>query len=236
VGLSHDPRGWLTACQKLAKGKPGDLRVRSACYSRSCAVWFPRLYRSSVSLEVELKIREQVYVCVVLLFGALFAPVTANATPYQILWTLNDVNFGADDLVTGTFTYNSILGITALDISTSEFGSFSVADVAGQDLNLSAGTDPFVHTLLLEHDFGLNTDVPSQLADNPLFGGSDEYFIFGPFELNLDADPFLSGVLSQLSTTPLPAALPLFAGGLGLIGLFGRRRNRKKTDTALEAA
>jgi hypothetical protein len=30
-----------------------------------------------------------------------------------------------------------------------------------------------------------------------------------------------------VSTTPLPAALPLFAGGLGALGLFGCRRKRK---------
>jgi hypothetical protein len=32
-----------------------------------------------------------------------------------------------------------------------------------------------------------------------------------------------------LTATPLPAALPLFAGGLGLMGLFARRRNRNTT-------
>jgi hypothetical protein len=33
------------------------------------------------------------------------------------------------------------------------------------------------------------------------------------------------------SQTPLPAALPLFAGGLGLLGYLGRRRQRRQ-DTA----
>ena len=31
----------------------------------------------------------------------------------------------------------------------------------------------------------------------------------------------------EISSTPLPAALPLFAGGLGVIGLLSRRRKRK---------
>ena len=40
-----------------------------------------------------------------------------------------------------------------------------------------------------------------------------------------------SGTLGQFSSvaTPIPAALPLFAGGLGVIGLLARRRNRKAT-------
>jgi len=35
------------------------------------------------------------------------------------------------------------------------------------------------------------------------------------------------------AATPVPAALPLFAGGLGLIGLLGWRRNRKAQASAL---
>ena len=34
-----------------------------------------------------------------------------------------------------------------------------------------------------------------------------------------------------VAATPLPAALPLFAGGLGMIGLLGRRKNRKPAAT-----
>jgi hypothetical protein len=37
----------------------------------------------------------------------------------------------------------------------------------------------------------------------------------------------------DVTTTPLPAALPLFAGGLGLIGMFARRK--KRTTSVLAA-
>jgi hypothetical protein len=45
---------------------------------------------------------------------------------------------------------------------------------------------------------------------------------------------FSQGIGNSLASTPLPAALPLFATGLGLMGLFGRRRKRR--DAALLAA
>jgi hypothetical protein len=36
----------------------------------------------------------------------------------------------------------------------------------------------------------------------------------------------------SVATTPLPAALPLFATGLGTMGLFGWRRKRKNAAAA----
>jgi hypothetical protein len=40
----------------------------------------------------------------------------------------------------------------------------------------------------------------------------------------------------SLTATPLPAALPLFAGGLGVMGLIGGRRKKSKEQPALAAA
>ena len=37
------------------------------------------------------------------------------------------------------------------------------------------------------------------------------------------------------TATPLPAALPLFAGGLGVMGLLGRRRKRKALEAGAAA-
>ena len=38
----------------------------------------------------------------------------------------------------------------------------------------------------------------------------------------------VNGVTGDTSATPIPAALPLFAGGLGMIGLLARRRKPKQ--------
>jgi choice-of-anchor C domain-containing protein len=59
----------------------------------------------------------------------------------------------------------------------------------------------------------------STTTDN---SGNGTYpFAFGPALDNV-----------SIATTPLPAALPLFAGGLGLIGLIGNRKRRKAQAAA----
>src|SRR4029078_1111386 len=81
--------------------------------------------------------------------------------------------------------------------------------------------------------FGSAINVP---VDN---GG---YFVFDQFVGSVDlVSAFVQGFVAAVGTgftpasfevipeTPLPAALPLFAGGLGLIGLLARRRKRAAT-------
>lgn len=46
------------------------------------------------------------------------------------------------------------------------------------------------------------------------------------------SDLSLGFELDDASTTPVPAALPLFATGLGVMGWFGRRRKRKNAAIA----
>ena len=55
--------------------------------------------------------------------------------------------------------------------------------------------------------------------------------IVDPTPCNFAAVSF-SGTLTETSTTSLPAALPLFATGLGGLGLFGWRRKRKTQAVA----
>lgn len=46
----------------------------------------------------------------------------------------------------------------------------------------------------------------------------------------------IAGLSETINQTPLPAALPLFAGGLGLMSLFGLRRKRKAALAVMPAA
>jgi hypothetical protein len=75
------------------------------------------------------------------------------------------------------------------------------------DLNFS-GTDTFLY-----HDIGIILSISAQLT-------------------NLAT---VSIVVTPVTTTPLPAALPLFATGLGVMGLLGWRRKRKGA-AAIDAA
>ena len=42
----------------------------------------------------------------------------------------------------------------------------------------------------------------------------------------------ITGITGNITATPLPATLPLFATGLGAMGLFGWRRKRKSQAAA----
>jgi hypothetical protein len=72
-------------------------------------------------------------------------------------------------------------------------------------------------------------------------GASSSDFTFNPvlpdstFGLALvSASEDLATVTGPTSETPLPAALPLFASGAGLIGLLTRRRKRKEKAATFE--
>lgn len=68
---------------------------------------------------------------------------------------------------------------------------------------------------------GLNFEC-GFIADYPIPASTDKDF------LDLDQNPsFQFATMATTSATPLPAALPLFAVGLGSLGLFGWRRKRK---------
>jgi hypothetical protein len=91
--------------------------------------------------------------------------------------------------------------------------------------------------------------VPSSFS--ALFGGVTLVSLPNPAAssfVNYSFDVFASGAstvlafnfrddpgflfLDNVSVTPLPAALPLFTGGLGLIGLLARRRKKKNAPSA----
>jgi hypothetical protein len=82
-------------------------------------------------------------------------------------------------------------------------------------------------------DFGNGLDLTIALSDasfSSLFGG-----IFTPYpSVGIDATFSLSGTNATVSQAPLPAAAPLFATGLGAIGLLGWWRRKRQRALASE--
>jgi hypothetical protein len=87
-----------------------------------------------------------------------------------------------------------------------------------------------------------DTPVPTSYFDSMGLGlsiggnGADIACGVGCFVIYPDTPSDLHPITSlSVSQTPLPAALPLFAGGLGMVGLLARRRKRQAKSTLAAA-
>jgi hypothetical protein len=112
-------------------------------------------------------------------------------------------------------------------------GTYYIANISGPSYTApgTTGWNLLSESGLTASDFtsfDLLTDTSG--TSNPNFAG--DLMEFGLVQITsqdiggistIDFDP----LTLELTQTPIPAALPLFAGGLGVMGLFGRRRKRK---------
>jgi hypothetical protein len=98
----------------------------------------------------------------------------------------------------------------------------------------SANVDDEGWIFINGHRFGYATQYSNATFDSNVASnfvvGVNEFLVS---DINSGGGPsgaaFFATVNYDVSQTPLPAALPLFAGGLGVIGLLARRRKRKAT-------
>jgi hypothetical protein len=151
--------------------------------------------------------------------------------------------FGTD-LGSGTFLLTSGSG------TSSEAGTLTLM-TAGTYTNLLAPTDNLTSDNLLTpgsnptlSDFGIvfsGSSLPSNSQFFNIWGNSPNNYTYfnnwdGPFPaVHLTLDNFTITNLGDVVATPLPAALPLFAGGLGVIGLLARRKKRKAAPAVAAA-
>jgi hypothetical protein len=103
------------------------------------------------------------------------------------------------------------------------FGALTAATYSGKGF---FGTGIFNYVTLTLNKI---TDAP---ANGSVFQYVENDFHNGTVQSGGD---FGNTSFVSVSATPLPAALPLFAGGLGVIGLLARRR-KQKNAAALAAA
>jgi hypothetical protein len=179
----------------------------------------------------------------------LVAPASADTIAN---FSLDKVTFSDGGTATGGFTLdlttNTLSNVnitTSLDVIVIPFIGFGTTyDNTGTNTFTNGATADFQFT----QDFGVGSDVLKFDVAGPLTalnlagtasfaltGGSEtEFFILCDSQLSECAQRTVTGGSLDVgvSATPLPATLPLFAGGLGLVGLLSRRRKQAKLVAA----
>jgi hypothetical protein len=137
--------------------------------------------------------------------------------------------FTINDFITARITGSSFSSQTGNISVTFDFSSPS-----GASGNTDSGS---ISATIVDraHDISITWNDPITIS----FGNGDQLSV-NLANVNFDCgsscnqDTFnIAGTFTALAPTPLPAALPLFAGGLGALGLLGWRRKRTPRSLAV---
>jgi hypothetical protein len=194
--------------------------------------------RQSWEANVSLKSKT---ICLHLILAAwvtLCAPVNAATIAY----TLNNVtygNSGIDGTLAGGFNYDTVTGLyTDIQITTTGTLGVETFDQLGGPSSfgpdyLTVSASPSLDVLTLTFLPDLATTPLGTLITVVTDPPTPSLIFIGDSSLNQVAvDLFTDGYIVGTSAAPLPAALPLFATGLGAMGLLARRRKRKSVADA----
>jgi hypothetical protein len=175
--------------------------------------------------------------------GALLSISPAAAATYVytgLNFTSATGSYTTSDSVTGSLTVASPLGDSMTYVYSTMPTPFSwsfsdgVQMISGNDTSNSNVATWLVTTGTTGNIVSWLIDVVIGTASNPPFieifsGGGDTACNSSPCSASGDASNDTAGSWApQTSATPLPAALPLFAGGLGMMGWIGSRRRHKR--------
>jgi hypothetical protein len=195
---------------------------------------------------------------------AAFLTIVIGAHPaFAVTWTLE--NFGVACLtvapcstaqtMTGQFDFNGST-FSNVDITSSETSiTWITGDVLAASSNIGLQMqvalispipdEDFVTTLEMQFNGGIapglleNTEVTAFGTELVCLEVGQQCTLIGGDVFTGNVVPSSGstcGPLSCVSTTPLPAALPLMATGLGLFGFIGRRRKKRNPVVAFAAA
>jgi hypothetical protein len=157
----------------------------------------------------------------------------SSARASTITWTLSpNVPLSDGGTLNGTFTLNSAgyLNGNSWDLVTAggklpgvTYTTYINASDPN-DLTVQFNGPNYTSTLNLVFEYSLLIPI----ADDPIEGGIDgpSYECAG-FSCTSTDERWVDANSGFASATPLPAALPLFAGGLAMVGFLSRRRKRK---------
>jgi hypothetical protein len=142
-------------------------------------------------------------------------------------------NNGGDEVGLGVASTGGTNEITGSDVVVVNFSNAIAAGLTASSfdvsMNSSTGGDSW-------SVMGSNTGTAGSFT--PVLSGSDEgvhsgLSLFNFYEVSAPSgDVLLAAVSGVTSPVPLPAALPLFAGGLGFLGWASRRKRRKSAAVA----
>lgn len=204
-----------------------------------------------------MKTRFGIAVAVALLGFAVPASADTLAT-----FVLDDVAFSDDGTATGGFTLDLTKGtLSNVNITTSidfipPFSSFGTTYNNSSSNTFTNGAtaqfefDNLYYYLPIPFPTGEDSLIidlsgpltATNLTGSPTFaasGSETDYFFLCSEDGFCGSRTITGGSLDvtslEVTSTPLPAALPLFAGGLGMLGVFARRRKRK-AEGAISAA
>jgi hypothetical protein len=198
--------------------------------------------------------------CAALLVGMLLLGATrAGATTYAVSEFTEIGDYGVG--VGGSITTDGTLGPigaanivdwnligTAIDtgLATTFFDLTPINSGVGNVVNVTATANALTLGLangpIIPNGDLLFVSFADSIEFTAMFAAPGSFTIFTVCDLTPGAaclsgnDPSLTfadgKVIAAVATTPLPAALPLYATGLGGLGLFGWRRKRKAQAVA----
>jgi len=160
---------------------------------------------------------------------------SGHAAPVNYAFVPNtEVSYGGTGTLSGGFTYDiSTTTLTNINVTLSGTAYAGTYDFTYDPWNTS---NPTVLGLMVDaNSNAIDTHMlllyfASNLDGSP--GTTALTFAFGYNPQPVPGNNELSVLSGGVTTTPLPAALPLFAGGLGVLGLMARRRTKKAAAPA----
>jgi hypothetical protein len=169
--------------------------------------------------------------------GALLAVTAASVAPASATtWNWEIIGAGSYD-GSGTISGSVSCGVGCFEITA------ATGDIAGDTItgistfaNQFGAPDNYLFPSAAD-PFQIDTLGISFAVSGPFLGTAVNIFHEAGFDIdkldpqNGTGEAFGDFMIVGVVATPLPAALPLFAGGLGMIGLLGRRKNRKLAAT-----
>jgi hypothetical protein len=171
----------------------------------------------------------------------------ASASEVEFDWSITSTNSSTELSGSGTLEATETTptsGIYLVDTFSGTVDGFTVS----LDVNGFEGNDNLIYSPPTTNNVGGPCGTDCQLDQHGLAvsminGGEFNIFEVGNPMISASCDTGGTGTvrgcagstdittfsasLTPVSTTPLPAALPLFAAGLGAMGLFVRRKKRK---------